>query len=334
MEFGRIQHLEDIDFTLPPDDAMNAELWKQLGGDGSAPAALPHIYVGAARWGSKDWVGKVYPKTAKEKDFLSYYVQQFNCIELNSLFHHLQPKEVIEKWSAMAGVDFRFCPKYSNSITHVRQLKNAEAETDQFVDHMRSFGRRLGPCFLQLSDSFAPDRAKILQDFLRNLPAGFDTCIELRHPDWFLSGPATSNNSETGPSRFGSHAYSEAIRSSWNLFRELGIGTVITDTAGRRDVLHMRVTAPFVFIRFVGHNLHPSDFPRIDAWVERIRDWTSKGMREVYFFVHNHDELCTPELCAYAIARFNAICGTALRSPQITAEKKSEKSGGENLRLF
>ena len=101
---------------------------------------------------------------------------------------------------------------------------------------------------------------------------------------------------------------------------ENNIGTVITDTAGRRDVLHMRLTAPVVFIRWVGNSLHPTDFPRIEAWAHRLRSWMEKGLKEIYFIVHNHNELLAPDLQRHAVERFNAICGTSLKPPRLTIE--------------
>jgi len=46
--------------------------------------ATPQIYVGCAKWGRKDWVGKIYPEGIKESDFLKLYGKHFNSIELNA----------------------------------------------------------------------------------------------------------------------------------------------------------------------------------------------------------------------------------------------------------
>ena len=300
MQFGKTDQIEQIDFTLPPDDALTDKMFAGLKTDASAPVEL---YVGSTRWGNKNWVGKLYPKGTKEKDFLAQYVRQFNCIELNTLFYSLQSKEIIARWASLTDGHFRFCPKFSNSITHLQQLKNAEEDTDLFIDHVRSFGASLGPCFLQLSEGFAPSRAGILQDYARQLPRDLSTCIELRQEDWFA--PAVSTGGTAGAMHV------------WETFLDLGIGTVITDTSGRRDVLHMKLTAPVAFIRFVGNNLHPTDFPRIDAWADRIKTWIGKGLREIYFFVHTSDEENTPELAKYAVEQFNKKCGLNLKPPQI-----------------
>jgi uncharacterized protein YecE (DUF72 family) len=296
MEFGRTEHIEEIDFSLPPDDPVNELLWQRLSVEKQQPLRL---YVGCTQWGRTDWVGKVYPKGTKQKDFLAHYVKQFNCIELNTLFYSLQPKPVIQRWASLADEGFRFCPKMSESISHKLQLRNAGQETALFIDHLSAFGEKLGTSFLQLSENFGPDRATVLQDYLRSLPRDFLLCVELRHKDWF-NGSAAAD--------------------TYRIMMENNIGTVITDTAGRRDVLHMRLTAPVVFIRWVGNSLHPTDFPRIEAWAHRLKAWIDKGLREIYFIVHNHNELLAPDLQRHAVERFNAICGTSLKPPRLTIE--------------
>ncbi|MBS1662395.1 MAG: DUF72 domain-containing protein [Bacteroidetes bacterium] len=301
MEFGKTAHIEDIDFSLPPDDPMNEELWRRLA---LAPASqqlappphAPQLYVGCTQWGRADWVGKVYPKGTKPKDFLSQYVKQFNCIELNTLFYSLQPKPVIERWAALAGEGFRFCPKMSESISHKQQLRNAGQETALFIDHLTAFGDRLGTSFLQLSESFSPDLLPVLCAYLRALPRDFQLCLELRHKDWFLR---------------------KDFNELYALLVEKEIGTVITDTAGRRDVLHMRLTAPVVFIRWVANNGHPKDFPRIEDWAYRLKTWMEKGMREIYFIVHSPDEFYAPDLALRAVEKFNEVCGTHLKPPKL-----------------
>ena len=306
MEFGRTKHIEKIDFSLPLDAVMTGQVLAQVMGKAARedPGLFEdpdpfRCYVGGTGWGQPNWIGKVYPRGTKPKDFLQQYACRFNSIELNALWYNLQPKSVIEKWASLVGPSFRFCPKVSNTISHELQLVNAGHDTELFIDHMQSFGGTLGPSFLQLAESFAPTRAAILEDYLRQLPRHFRLAVELRHEGWF--GTA-------------------AVRATWELFRELGIGAVITDTPGRRDVLHMRLTAPFAFIRFVANQQHPTDFQRIDEWADRLSEWVKKGLREVYFFVHDHQELFVPELCRYAIERFNEKCGAGLEPLQLLSE--------------
>jgi uncharacterized protein YecE (DUF72 family) len=93
-------------------------------------------------------------------------------------------------------------------------------------------------------------------------------------------------------------------------------GFVIIDASGRRDCVHMRLATPEAFIRFVGNGLHPSDYTRIDEWVQRIKSWIEQGIYKVYFFMHQHEELHSPELARYLIQQLNKHCGTTIPEPK------------------
>jgi uncharacterized protein YecE (DUF72 family) len=94
-----------------------------------------------------------------------------------------------------------------------------------------------------------------------------------------------------------------------------GKTNIIVDTAGRRDMLHMRLTSSTAFVRYVGAN-HSSDYPRLDEWLQRIKTWKAQGLQELYFFVHQNIELESPLLSAYFIQKLNEEFGTALKVPQ------------------
>jgi uncharacterized protein YecE (DUF72 family) len=75
------------------------------------------------------------------------------------------------------------------------------------------------------------------------------------------------------------------------------MGAVISDTAGRRDALHMRVTAPFVLVRFGGYEGHASDETRLTQWAQRIVEWKDQGLTEFHLLVHQPDSIHTPDTC-------------------------------------
>jgi uncharacterized protein YecE (DUF72 family) len=291
MEFGRVADVDGVDFTLPEDDKYTVKLFKEL----KKSKAKPQVYVGCAKWGRPDWVGKIYPKGAKPADFLKNYVTHYNSIELNAFFYQLFPIPTVEKWASLAADDFRFCPKFTNVITHIRRLKNAEKDTDAFLQTVGSFGKKLGTSFIQLGNNFGPKHFESIHDYLRSLPKDFDVALELRSGEWF--------------------ADTTVVDETYHLMKELGVTFIITDTSGRRDVLHTRLTTPKAFIRYVGNGLHPTDYKRIDDWVERIAIWLDKGLQTLYFFIHQHDELHSPELSKYMIDRLNKRCNLDLKTP-------------------
>jgi uncharacterized protein YecE (DUF72 family) len=293
MEFGRVQNIDAVDFSFPPDDKLTLQLFKTF----KTNKTKPVVYIGCAKWGRPDWIGKIYPKGTKQADFLKHYVNHFNCIELNAFFYQLFPQPVVEKWAALAGEDFRFCPKFSNVITHIRRLKNAQKETDAFLETVSVFGSKLGTSFIQLGDNFSPKHFNDIHNYLKQLPRNFDVAIELRHAEWFTDNVVADE--------------------TFHLMNELGVTSVITDTSGRRDVLHTKLTTNKAFIRFVGNGLHPTDYRRIDDWVNRIATWIDGGVKTIYFFIHQHDELYSPELSKYMIDALNSKCGLQVKAPQL-----------------
>ena len=93
----------------------------------------------------------------------------------------------------------------------------------------------------------------------------------------------------------------------------------------------MYVTMPKTFIRFVGNSLHPTDLPRIDDWVNRIKYWLDNGIREVYFFMHMHDEAKSPELTVYLVDALNKACGLNLEKPKFLGSFELPKPSQNSL---
>lgn len=293
MEFGRVtsEELEKIDLTLPNDRPETTALLKA-----SSPGTVPLIFTGCAKWGRKDWVGKIYPKGTKEGDFLSHYAKHFNCIELNATFYRMPTVSQTSGWQSKVGKDFMFCPKFVDQITHIRRLKDVKELTDRFLEGISGFRENLGPLFLMPHPGMGPKTQDTIEAFIQSLPSDIQLFAELRHAQWF--------------------ADEEAFRSVFSMLEKNKVGAVITDASGRRDCVHMRLTTPEAFIRFVGNGLHPTDYTRIDAWVQRIRTWMQQGIQKVYFFMHQHEELHSPELIRYLIQQLNKHCGTSIPEPK------------------
>src|ERR1700761_2682615 len=108
MDFGKVQHIDNIDFTLPPDDPVTEELWRRLS---SVPREPLRVFVGGTEWGRTSWVGSAYPTGTRPKDFLTWYSRQFNTIELNTLFYGVPAPTTIRRWAEAVVPGFRFCPK-------------------------------------------------------------------------------------------------------------------------------------------------------------------------------------------------------------------------------
>jgi len=58
------------------------------------------IRVGPAGWSYDDWIGRFYPtELAKKKgEWLSYYAQFFDTVEINSTYYHPPGERQVQSW--------------------------------------------------------------------------------------------------------------------------------------------------------------------------------------------------------------------------------------------
>ncbi len=289
MKFGQVENPEEIDFTIPADHPDTKRVLENSKGNELK------IYVGCAKWNKADLKG-FYPKGTKDE--LGYYSTQFNCIELNATFYRLFPASQFEKWRLGVPDGFKFFPKLGQEISHWGRLKETEEPVGRFVENASHLKEKLGVPFLQMHNNFGPKDFDRVRAFVENWKYDIPLAIEFRKTDWY-------NDPEVSAELY-------------DLLEKNDVINVLVDTAGRRDLMHMRLTAPTAFVRWVGAN-HESDRSRLDEWVERIADWKKTGLNELYFFVHQNIEKESPLLSAYFIEKLNRKINTDLKVPKTLA---------------
>ena len=289
MKFGGSESLNNIDFKLPEDHPETKEILGQ--NDGGKPLS---VYVGCAKWNRTD-LKNFYPRGTKDE--LTYYSTQFNSIELNATFYGMPGRDQVITWREKTPDRFRFFPKITQSISHMRRLNDVQLLVDEYCDGISNFGEKLGMAFLQMNNNFGFKNYDRLVRFVENFPKAIPLAIELRNTKWFND---------------------EAIALQiYELFEKHRITNVLVDTAGRRDLLHMRLTTPYLFMRFVGANDPQSDRKRLDTWIIRLKIWIEQGLRDIYFFVHQNIEKESPFLSAYFIEKANKEFGLNLQVPKL-----------------
>jgi len=143
-----------------------------------------------------------------------------------------------------------------------------------------------------------------LEKFLRDFPKGYPLAVEVRNQEWFKP---------------------EVAEKFYKVLEETNKTNVLVDTAGRRDMMHMRLTTPTAFVRYVGAN-HPSDYTRLDEWIQTIVQWKEAGLQQLYFFIHQNVEVESPLLAAHFISKLNKAIGTDLPIPQKPEDPKKVKN--------
>jgi uncharacterized protein YecE (DUF72 family) len=288
MKFGKVDNPEEVDFTIPPDHPDTKKNLAKGKGKGL------DVYVGCAKWSSAELKG-FYPKGTKDE--LGYYSSQFNSIELNATFRKRYWAPQYEKWANATPDGFKFCPKLPGYISHTKRLDGVEESVDVFIENASAMGEKLGVPYIQMHDNFDPKDIDRVSNFCSMWKADVPVAMELRKTTWYTD---------------------ESVADQWHAqFEKCGIIKVLVDTAGRRDMMHMRLTSPTVFLRWVGCNVDDIDHGRLDDWIERLVQWKKQGMSTLYFFVHQNAEVSSPKLAAYFIKGLNKKIGTKLNVPAI-----------------
>lgn len=299
MQFGKVENPENIDFTLPKDHQDTHTVFDK------SYIGKTQFYIGCAKWNRQDLKG-FYPRGTKDE--LTYYSSQFNSIELNATFYNLYPKEQFIKWSQKTPDGFKFYPKITKDISHHHQLDSScYPLTETFINNAVALKDKLGSIFLQMNETYEPSEFYKLKDFISTWPTQVPLVLELRHPNWYQDNLTS--------------------KELYQLLQENNLSNIITDTAGRRDLLHMRLTCPHVFIRFVGSN-HISDYHRLDDWIDRIEYWTNQGISSISFFIHQNIEKESVLLSSYFIKNLNKRLSINLKVPSLLSD---DQSGQQSL---
>lgn len=287
MKFGKVDHPEKIDFTLPPDNPETKRVLKEKGDTKNNT----EIFVGCAKWNRSDLKG-FYPRGTKDE--LEYYSTQFNSIELNATFYRPYGADQYEKWAEKTPDGFKFFPKLNQEVSHWKRLNDAGDITKTLVDSTLALEEKLGMMFLQLRDDFKPKDIARMESFLKEFPREVPLAVEVRNEEWFQEPVATE---------------------IYNMMEAYNATNIIVDTAGRRDMLHMRLTTPYAFVRYVGANID-SDYDRLDDWLDKLEPWIEQGIKGIYFFIHQNIEQASPLLAAHFIKGLNERFGYDIKVPE------------------
>ncbi|MEO0336325.1 MAG: DUF72 domain-containing protein, partial [Pseudomonadota bacterium] len=240
--------------------------------------------------GVRKLISRIKNEEDKGSSDLKVYAQSFNGIELNSSYYSTPSSAQIASWKSEVPEGFRFFPKAPKAVTFRASASLPRVEWDHYLRSLEDFGSHLGDSFLQFSPHMTTDHKIYLFQILKALPSRYRFHIELRHPSWFVD------------------------LTMWDklcdYLHKKSVGLVITDTPGRRDVLHMCVTSPHLFVRFKGNNAHDSDFKRIDDWIHM----TSKvpSLSSLAFFHHHSEESHCADTIAYMRKQLVSVSSNAL----------------------
>ncbi len=225
---------------------------------GCRRALKKDIFVGISGFSYVGWKGNFYPKDMKNEEFLGYYSQHFNSVEINSSFYAAPSPGMVKSWAAKTGDGFRFAFKAPRQITHILKLGQGSSEAaEKLSNTLGLLGPKKGPVLFQLPP-YSKQDLKLLEDFLAKTAEVKRRVFEFRHGSWLEN-------------------------TTYQLLEKYGAGFCIAETEDMEPVF--RATGELAYFRLRKESYDPE---AVDIWSEKINE-TAKGSRETYVYLR-HDE--------------------------------------------
>jgi uncharacterized protein YecE (DUF72 family) len=139
--------------------------------------------VGTSGFSYKEWRGIFYPEELPPRQYLSYYAGRFSTTEINNTFYRMPTSKLAEGWYSEVPADFRFTLKLSQRITHIKRLRNVDAEMDFFLGAAAALKEKLGPILVQLPPNYKKN-TEALEEFLVKFSRRGNLAFEFRHQSW------------------------------------------------------------------------------------------------------------------------------------------------------
>jgi uncharacterized protein YecE (DUF72 family) len=222
---------------------------------------LKAVRVGCSGWAYPHWRERFYPKGLPQRQWLAYYAEHFDTVEINNTFYRLPSPSAVEGWVEQSPPGFVFAVKASRYLTHVKRLKTLDPYVQRFFEPLDALVRseKFGPLLWQFPANFHRNDER-LSSALRALPPGRHA-FEFRHESWFTD-------------------------EVYEILREHGAALVIGDESSRWvSSPHVRTT-DWTYIRLHhGTRGRHGNYSRseIETWARRISQWRRETEICLYF---------------------------------------------------
>jgi uncharacterized protein YecE (DUF72 family) len=166
------------------------------------------LYVGTSGFSYPTWKPEFYPAGMAQRDFLRFYAERFNSVELNTTGYRLPEEEQFRRWAAETPDGFQFSIKMPHP-----------SRAGAFTERVRALGDRLGPVRIVVQQAY--DEA-LLKRLLDSLDPALEWALDFRHGSWAgaRTGRMAVVNALDGDASFRylrlrEPAYDEAALAGW-----------------------------------------------------------------------------------------------------------------------
>jgi len=235
------------------------------------------IRFGTSGFSYEDWIGPVYPKDLPKRQWLPFYSQEFDTVEINVTYYRMPSAKIVTGWIDRTPEGFLFSVKANKSMTHERRDPEFEAFTAGIEPLVQS--GKLACVLAQFPYSFhpTPENTAYLHRLRKGL-ADIPTVIEFRDHAWVK-------------------------QATFEMLDSLDFGFCSVDEPRLRGLMPpvVRASGPVSYVRFHGRNAekwwnHEHAWERYDytyseqeleEWIPRILELDTE-QAPVLVYANNH----------------------------------------------
>lgn len=157
-----------------------------------------NVLIGTCGWSYEEWKNVFYPTTLKPKNFLEFYSNIFQTVEIDSSFYNIPSKSTVINWDKKTPINFKFSAKVPQEITHKAKLELNKSKNPlkQYWDSfspLETSGKMIAH-LIQLPPSFTYEKywndlenfLNLWNDFRDDYGNNLRWClaVEFRHKSW------------------------------------------------------------------------------------------------------------------------------------------------------
>lgn len=230
------------------------------------------FYVGCSGWSYPHWEGKFYPDCLARNQWLAFYVQHFNTVEVNMSFYRFPFPNMVKSWNTRTPDDFCFTFKANRLITHMKKFRDTDDLVARFLDVLAVLEGKIGCILWQLPPSMhmSEENLERLEGFFSKLKGHkAANVVEFRHKSWWC-------------------------KETYQMLKRNNLTFCVVDYPLLPD--DVLVTSEVLYVRFHGakdryrHNYTDEE---LKAWAAKIKE--VKGCKEVYCYFNNDFEAHAPQ---------------------------------------
>ena len=133
---------------------------------------MTSLHVGTSGWGYPSWQPGFYPAGIDRADYLAFYAQYLDTVELNTTKYRLPSEDQFRAWAAQVPEGFTFAVKAPDRV---------EGRLATFEARVRALGDRLGCVRIVVE---RPRDDGFIELLLGSADPGIRYALDLRDPSW------------------------------------------------------------------------------------------------------------------------------------------------------